>query len=79
MINRVMKTTYTNSQLISLYEKKSPKGKKKSKPDFMDVDKDGNKSESMKKAIKDKKSKSAKKTIKESLTFADAVKFVLEK
>ena len=31
------------------------KGKKKSKPDFLDLDKDGNKKESMKKAAKDAK------------------------
>ena len=31
------------------------KGKKKSKPDFLDLDKDGDKEESMKKAAKDAK------------------------
>lgn len=39
--------------------------KKKAKPDFLDVDKDGNKKESMKKALKDKeKSKSVKEEVK---------------
>jgi hypothetical protein len=34
---------------------KAPKYAKKSKPDFLDMDKDGNKTEPMKKAVKDKK------------------------
>ena len=37
-------------------------GKKKAKPDFLDVDKDGNKKEPFKKAVKDKKKNPFKKT-----------------
>ena len=36
-------------------EDKNEKGSKKAKPDFLDLDKDGNKKESMKKAAKDAK------------------------
>jgi hypothetical protein len=42
-------------------DKKEEKGGKKAKPDFLDLDKDGNKKESMKKAAKDAKSKEVKK------------------
>lgn len=38
-------------------DEKSTKGGKKAKPDFLDLDKDGNKKESMKKAAKDAKAK----------------------
>ena len=38
-------------------EDKTEKGSKKAKPDFLDLDKDGNKKESMKKAAKDAKKK----------------------
>jgi len=41
---------------------------KKAKPDFLDVDKDKNKKESFKKAVKDKE---AKKSVKESLSFTE--------
>ena len=51
-------------QLKALLEsamiKKGIKEAKKAKPDFLDVDKDGNKKEPMKKAIKDKKVKEAR-------------------
>ena len=50
-----------------------------SKPDFLDMDKDGDKKEPMKKAVADKKKK---KTVKESvetkLTFKDMIKLVQE-
>ncbi len=36
------------------------KAKKKAKPDFLDMDKDGDKKESMKKALKDKEKKAGK-------------------
>lgn len=39
---------------------KLEESKKKAKPDYLDVDKDGNKKESMKKALSDKKKKSVK-------------------
>lgn len=39
------------------HEKVEEAAEKKSKPDYMDVDDDGDKEESMKKALKDKKSK----------------------
>lgn len=73
-----MKIKYTTKELISLYEGKASKTKKakSNKPDFLDVDKDGNRTETMKKALKDKKNK---KTVKESLTFAEAVKHILQK
>jgi hypothetical protein len=45
-------------------QKPLEEAKKKAKPDYMDVDKDGNKKESMKKALKDK----AKKEVKEELS-----------
>ena len=48
--------------------------KKSGKPDYMDVDKDGNKKESMKKAVKDK---AAKKTMKEGLSFKDLYNAVM--
>lgn len=51
------------------------KAKKGSKPDFLDVDKDGNKKESMKKAIKDKKNK---KIVKENILLANFIKCVSE-
>jgi len=39
------------------------KNKKTAKPDFLDMDKDGNKKESMKKALKDKKTAMKESTI----------------
>lgn len=45
--------------------------KKKSKPDFLDMDKDGNKKEPMKKALKDKKAP-PKKKVKESRLLEDS-------
>lgn len=36
------------------------KAKKKAKPDFLDMDKDGDKKEPMKKALKDKEKKASK-------------------
>jgi len=42
---------------IKKFEKKSTGGKTGAKPDYLDFDKDGNKTESMKQALKDKKSK----------------------
>jgi len=47
---------------------------KKAKPDFLDVDKDGNKKESMKKAVKDKR----KNMHKENIEMADAYQTILE-
>jgi hypothetical protein len=76
-----MKSRYIIKRLSSLHEETKPKTtrSKQNKPDFLDVDGDGNKKESMKKAIKDKKNKGKKKSIKESLTFAEVVKGILEK
>ena len=42
-------------------EEDTKKGGKKTKPDFLDLDKDGDKKESMKKAAADKKSTAKKK------------------
>jgi hypothetical protein len=50
-------------------KKSYKKGSKKSKPDFLDLDKDGNKKESMKKAAKDAKAKNVKSN-KKGLTAA---------
>jgi hypothetical protein len=50
-------------------KKSYKKGSKKSKPDFLDLDKDGNKKESMKKAAKDAKAKDVK-SDKKGLTAA---------
>ena len=43
---------------IKKFEKKSAGGKTGAKPDYLDFDKDGNKKESMRQALKDKKGKS---------------------
>ena len=48
---------YNLGGAIKKFEKKSNGGKTGSKPDYLDFDKDGNKTESMKKALKDKKGK----------------------
>ena len=48
---------YNLGGAIKKFEKKSNGGKTGAKPDYLDFDKDGNKTESMKKALKDKKSK----------------------
>ena len=49
--------------------------KKGSKPDYIDLDKDGNKKESMKKAAQDKKKK---KIVKESTLLANFIKCIAE-
>lgn len=54
--------------------KKTPN--KGAKPDYIDLDKDGNKKESMKKAAKDKKNK---KVVKENVLIANFIKCVSEK
>ena len=46
---------YLDKQKAKKGDKKEEKGGKKSKPDFLDLDKDGDKKESMKKAAKDAK------------------------
>jgi hypothetical protein len=57
---------FKDSELLeSLYQDIVTESKKKNKPDFLDVDEDGNKKESLKKAVKDKK----KSPMKEELTF----------
>ncbi len=48
---------------------------KKAKPDYLDIDKDGDKEESMKKAVSDKKKKSMH---KENAEMADAYETILE-
>lgn len=54
------------------------KVKEAAKPDFLDVDKDGDKKEPMKKAIADKKKKPVKESIEPKLTFKELVKIVKE-
>ena len=48
---------YNLGGAIKKFEKKSIGGKTGAKPDYLDFDNDGNKTESMKKALKDKKGK----------------------
>lgn len=45
------------------------------KPDYIDIDKDGNKKESMKKAVKDKKKK---KVVKENALISNFIKCISE-
>lgn len=54
------------------------KVKEAAKPDFLDMDKDGNKKEPMKKAIADKKKKPVKESVEPKLTFKELVKIVKE-
>jgi hypothetical protein len=54
------------------YSKKTSKGKGE-KPDFLDLDKDGDKEESMKKAAKDKEDKKVDEDVQITLTGSDAV------
>jgi len=69
----------------SVKEAKKVKGKKAeekmdeaAKPDFLDMDKDGNKKEPMKKAVADKKKKTVKESVEQKLTFRDMAKLVQE-
>ena len=55
------------------FSKKS--SKKGVKPDYIDLDKDGNKKESMKKAASDKKKK---KIVKENILIANFIKHIAE-
>lgn len=48
---------YNLGGAIKKFEKKSAGGKTGAKPDYLDFDKDGNKKESMRQALKDKKGK----------------------
>jgi hypothetical protein len=62
---------------------KKKKGAKKdvkeaAKPDFLDMDKDGNKKEPMKKAAADKKKKTVKESFEQKLTFKQMIKLVQE-
>ena len=69
------RTKYDDSE-----EKKADKKKVKeaAKPDFLDVDKDGDKKEPMKKAVADKKKKAVKESIEPKLTFKDCIRLVKE-
>ena len=49
---------YNLGGAIKKFEKKSAGGRTGAKPDYLDFDKDGDKKESMKQALKDKKGKS---------------------
>jgi hypothetical protein len=62
---------FNNNHIMSFEAKNNSykKAKSKSKPDFLDLDKDGDKKESMKKAAKDAKSKDVK-SDKKGLTAA---------
>jgi hypothetical protein len=52
--------------------------KKSSKPDYIDLDKDGNKKESMKKAAKDAKNSKKKKVVKENVLISNFIKCISE-
>lgn len=52
--------------------------KRGTKPDYIDLDKDGNKKESMKKAAKDAKKSKKKKVIKENVLISNFIKCVSE-
>ena len=56
-------------------KKKVKEGKK---PDFLDVDKDGDKKEPFKKAVADKKKKPVKESVEQKLSFKDCIKLVRE-
>lgn len=56
----------------SVEEGTKMKTTKKAKPDFLDMDKDGNKKEPMKKAVADKKKVAPKKKVKESRLLEDS-------
>ena len=51
----------------------------KAKPDFLDMDKDGNKTEPMKKAAKDKEEKKVKEGAEESAQLVMAAKDMVDK
>ena len=59
-------------------KKKEKKVSEASKPDYIDLDKDGNKKEPMKKAAKDAKSKKAVKESNDKLTFKRCLEIVSE-
>jgi hypothetical protein len=52
--------------------------KKGGKPDYIDLDKDGNKKESMKKAAKDAKKTKKKKVVKENVLISNFIKCISE-
>jgi len=52
--------------------------KKGNKPDYIDLDKDGNKKESMKKAAKDAKTPKKKKVVKENVLISNFIKCISE-
>jgi len=58
--------------------KKDKKMDEAAKPDFLDMDKDGDKKEPMKKAVADKKKKTVKESVEQKLTFRDMAKLVQE-
>ncbi len=58
--------------------KKDKKMEEGAKPDFLDMDKDGNKKEPMKKAVADKKKKPVKESVEKKLTFKQMVQLVQE-
>jgi hypothetical protein len=76
------KKTATKESLVKTVVKRVAEAKKGSKPDFLDVDKDGDKKEPMKKAVADKKKGAVKKesvapkkaTVKESSDLSDILK-----
>ncbi len=58
--------------------KKDKKMEEGAKPDFLDMDKDGDKKEPMKKAVADKKKKPVKESVERPLTFKQMVQLVQE-
>ena len=59
-------------------EKEDKKVKEAAKPDFLDMDKDGDKKEPMKKAVADKKKGAVKESVEGTLTFAKALQIIKE-
>jgi hypothetical protein len=72
------------TKMVEAKKEEKPKSKKEkkvdeaAKPDFLDMDKDGNKKEPMKKAVADKKKKTVKESVEPKLSFKEMVKLVQE-
>ncbi len=75
--NEIVNTLYPLMQWIEANVKhKVNESKKKAKPDFLDVDKDGDKKEPMKKALKDKEEKKVDEGIHIEVDGAEAAMFI---
>lgn len=70
------KAKYLNTLSEKMVQKKTQVSEKKAKPDFLDVDKDGNKKEPMKKALKDKEKKTNEAVVAEKAKSKAQQKFM---